>query len=96
MKQKLRLEDLQKNKNWKEAVIVFKPESFNKDFNEIERSYAISRKNYYFQADKISSALYGSCLDGTDNGVRLDIYMKAIPKDGIGKRWIVDYCYIVE
>jgi len=23
------------------------------------------------------------------------IYMKAIPKDGIGKSWIVDYCYIV-
>ena len=34
IKEKLKLNDLQENKNWKDAVIVFKPESFNKEFNE--------------------------------------------------------------
>lgn len=96
IKKKLGLNDLQENKNWKDAVIVFKPESFNKEFNETQRSYKISRENYYFQQGKISSSLYGSCLDGSDDGVRLDLYMKAIPEDKLGKRWIVDYCYIIE
>lgn len=49
IKEKLKLNDLQENKNWKDAVIVFKPESFNKEFNETQRSYKISRENYYFQ-----------------------------------------------
>lgn len=96
IKEKLGLNDLQENRDWEDAVIVFKPESFDKEFNETQRSYKISRESNYFQPDKISSSLYGSCLDGSDNGVRLDLYMKAIPEDKLGKRWIVDYCYIIK
>lgn len=44
---------------------------------------------------KIKS-LFGNCLDGSDVGVRLDTYMFAVPVDGVGKAWKVEYCYIVE
>mgnify|MGYP003441295885 CR=1 FL=1 len=79
---------------WKKAVIVFSQDSFNKEFSETARSYRILSDAKYFNADCIGSSLFGDCLDGTDNGVRLDWYMKRLPEEG--KRWIIEYCYIVE
>ena len=70
--------------NWEKAVIVFKNESFKKDYSEKERSYEISSNAKYFNAKMNGSSLFGDCLDGKDNGVRIDLYMH----DG----WIVDYC----
>lgn len=95
--ERLTLDELEEKAHkgeWKTAVIVFKPESFEKEYSEQSRSYEISSDANYFQSGKISSSLFGNCLDGTDQGVRLDLYMKALPEDGLGKRWIVDYCYI--
>lgn len=79
---------------WKEAVIVFAPESFGRDFSELERSYKVSSEAKYFDANMGGSSLFGNCLDGKDDGVRLDWYMKR-PKEE-GTRWIVEYCYIIE
>lgn len=90
------LEEKAHNKEWEKAVIVFKPESFDKEYSEQSRSYEVSSDANYFQSGKISSSLFGYCLDGTDQGVRLDLYMKALPEDNMGKRWLVDYCYIVD
>ena len=92
--EKLTLRDLQKNDNWEKAVIVFKEKSFEREFSETERSYEISRDNKYFNWQMNGNSLFGDCLDGKDNGVRLDIYMSLLPKEG--KRWIEDYCYIVK
>jgi hypothetical protein len=92
--EKLTLNDLQDNETWEKAVVVFKPESFSKEFTEKQRSYEIDRDNHYFKPDSISNSLFGNCLDGTDNGVRLDIYKSRLPEEG--KRWIVDYCYITK
>ena len=76
------------------GVIVFKPESFDKEYSEESRSYEVSSDNKYWDGSKLGSSLFGYCLDGTDQGARLDWYMKAVPEDGLGKRWIVDYCYL--
>lgn len=73
------------------AVIVFTPDSFNEEYSEESRSYEIKSNANTFR-DKISNSLFANCLDGTDQGVRLDWYMEDYGnKDG----WKVDYCYLV-
>lgn len=94
--EKLQLHDLEEREDWKEAIIVFKPESFEKEYTEEQRSYKVGRYCKWFQKGAIGCALYGDCLDGTDKGIRLDWYIKSLPKDNLGKRWIVDYCYIIK
>lgn len=66
-----------------EGVIVFKPENWETEYSEKSRSYEVANCNRAFQDGKISNALVGNCLDGTDQGVRLDWY-----------KWKVDYCYM--
>lgn len=73
---------------WEEAVIVFTASSFDKYYPEISRSYRVSSKEKYFDSSMGGSSLFGSCLDGNDNLVRLDRY--------IHNGWTVDYCYIVK
>jgi hypothetical protein len=91
---KITLQDLGKNKNWEKAVIVFTEDSFEDSYTELERSYEVESDEKYFLPDMISNSLFGNCLDGKDNGVRLDIYM-SIPEDQ-GRSWNVEYCYIVK
>ncbi len=66
------------------GVIVFKQEKWpNKTYSVKSRSYRVSNSNRAFQEGKISNQLSGNCLDGTDQGVRLDWY-----------KWEVEYCYM--
>lgn len=66
------------------GVIVFKQENWpNKMYSVKSRSYRVSNSNRAFQEGKISNQLSGNCLDGTDQGVRLDWY-----------KWAVEYCYM--
>ena len=85
-----------KTHNWAKdiikAVVVFTPDSFNKEYSEESRSYIFSSDNKTFR-NCCSNSLYASCLDGTDQGVRLDYYMEYYWKEN---RWKVDYCYLVE
>ena len=79
------------------GVIVFKQnDDWKREFSEEERSYIVYGDNKWFKPYCIGNSLYGYSLDGRDMGVRLDWYMRALPEDGLGKRWIVDYCYILE
>lgn len=87
--EKISFTELENNTDWKEAVIVFAQESFEVKFSELERSYTVEATEKYFNADMNGNSLYGSCLDGKDDDVRLDNYMS------MGS-WIVDYCYITE
>ena len=41
------------------------------------RTYEVSSDNKAFRPSCCSTSLFGSCLDGTDQMVRLDWYMKA-------------------
>lgn len=66
------------------GVIVFKQSNFpNRMYSEKSRSYRVSNANRAFQDGKIANSLFGNCLDGTDQGVRLDWY-----------NWKVEYCYM--
>jgi hypothetical protein len=91
---KLTLSELENQKSWKEAVIVFTEDSYSKNYSETERSYKVSRDCKYFNPMMIGTSLFGDCLDDKDNGVRLDRYMSLLPTEG--KRWEVDYCYITK
>ena len=79
-------------KNILKAVIVFTEDSFTREYSEESRSYEISSDNKTFR-NSFSNSLFGYCLDGTDQGVRLDCYMEFY---GNKPGWKVDYCYLVE
>lgn len=70
------------------AVAVITADSFNKPYTEEQRSYAFTNDNKAFLPDQCSNSIFSRCLDGTDDGVRLDLY---IPTD-----WKVEYCYLME
>ena len=88
---RITLAELKKVKNWKKAVIVFSKDSFKEEHTEKERSYTISSDAKYFDSSKIGNSLFGDCIDGNDNGVRLDFYIHAEGK----WRWKIDYCYLI-
>ena len=74
------------------AVVVFTPDSFDKEYSEESRSYEFRSDNKTFR-NCCSNSLYASCLDGTDQGVRLDYYMEYYGREN---GWKVDYCYLIE
>lgn len=63
----------------------------NRYYPERSRTYEISSDNKAFRPSCCSASLFGSCLDGTDQMVRLDWYMKDF---GNKNGWAVDYCYL--
>ena len=74
------------------AVIVFTPDSFDKEYSEESHSYEIRSDANTFR-NTISNSLFANCLDGTDQGVRLDWYMEYYGNKDNG--WKVDYCYLI-
>lgn len=89
--EKVTLTHLEKNEDWQKAVIVFKATGDLAEYSEVERSYQVNRSDKYFNPNMIACSLYGDCLEGKDEDVRLDHYMAA---EG-AHRWEVDYCYIL-
>lgn len=73
------------------GVVVFTKDSWNKPYTEIQRSYEFTSDNKAFLFNQSSNSIFADCLDGSDNGVRLDWYMSD-PK----MPWKVEYCYLVE
>ena len=57
------------------------------------RTYLVSSDNKAFQPNKGGYSIFGCCLDGSDQGVRLEQYIQEEygGKDG----WVVEDCYIV-
>lgn len=92
-KKKISLTELRDNPStWEEAVIVFTADSFEQEYSEESRSYKISSDAKYFNPSMIANSLFGDCLDGSDKGVRLDMYISRGMYASGG--WKVDYCYI--
>ena len=71
--------------NWECALITYKQENFNSPYSELQRTYVIDSSCKYFDSTKISTSLFGNCLDEKDLGVRLDLYS-----------WTVEKVYIVK
>ena len=83
MKQIKSMEELRKeflDKQNMYALITYKQENFEKEFSEQSRTYMVGSYNRYFESGKIANSLFGSCIDGTDVGVRLDWYNWKIEK----------------
>ena len=76
------------------GVIVFTEDSFNKIYPLESRSYEVSSNNKAWIAGMGGYSIYGSSLDGSDKGVRLEAYMRA--EKGGENGWKVDYCYMLD
>ena len=66
------------------GVIVYKEDNWKTKYSLESRSYQVSNANKMFRL-ACSNSLFGYNLDGTDIGVRLDLY-----------DWEIDYCYMEE
>lgn len=81
-------------KNPVSGYIVFSESNWpDRHYPESSRTYEISSDNKAFRRSCCSSSLFGSCTDGSDQGVRLDWYMADFGNKG---GWLVDYCYLKE
>ena len=72
------------------GYIVFSADNFDEPFNEESRTYAISSTNSAFRIDVKECSLFGSCLDGTDQNLRLDDYLK------VSEGWKIEKCYMLK
>lgn len=69
------------------GFVVFTKDSFNKPYSLKSRTYAVSSGNKFFIRGMGGNSIFGDCLDGSENGVRLDWYIKG------EHAWKIDYCY---
>ena len=85
------------DKNWPHnaltAIIVFTEDSFDKPYPRLSRSYCLSSNNKAFWPHAAGYSIFSNCLDGTDQGVRLEWYMA---EEGNKGGWKVEDCYILE
>lgn len=75
------------------AHIVFAEDSYNKPYPLLSRSYIFTSDNKAFYPKMGGYSIFAYCLDGSDQGVRLDWYMS---EEGIENGWKVQDCYILE
>lgn len=71
----------------------FGPNSNKQDYPWCSRTYVISSANKAFQPDKGGYSIFGSCLDGTDQNVRLSEVMR--DEHGGKDGWVVENCFLV-
>lgn len=76
------------------GVIVFTPDSFEKEYSLESRSYGVSSNNKAWIPGMGGYSIFGSALDGSDNGVRLEQYMWN--EYGGENGWKVAYCYFLD
>ena len=75
------------------AHIIFTEDSFTKPYPLLSRTYSLSSDNKAFWPNMSGYSIFACCLDGTDQGVRLDWCMAG---EGNPGGWKVEDCYILE
>lgn len=75
------------------AHIIFTPDSFDREYSLLSRTYVVSSCNKAFRPGMGGYSIFGYSLDGSDSGVRLEGYMA---EEGNPKGWEVEDCYILE
>ena len=73
--------------------ITFTEDSFSKVYPLLSRTYRVSSDNKAYWPNMGGYSNFGYCLDGTDQGIRLDWYMA---EEGNPEGWQVEDCYILE
>ena len=76
------------------GCIVFTEDSFSIPYSLESRTYAISSNNKAYLPNMGGYSIYGSAIDGSDPGVRLEAYMA--DEHGGPDGWRVDYCYLTD
>lgn len=76
------------------AHIIFTEDSFDNEYSLLSRTYRITSDEKAFWPSMAGYSVFGDCLDGTDQGVRLDYYMQKERANVNG--WKVEDCYILE
>lgn len=64
----------------KYVLITYKQENWDKEYSEQSRTYMVGSYNKCFKSGMLGNSMYGSCIDGTDVGVRLDWYNWKVEK----------------
>ena len=75
------------------AHVTFTEDSFDKKYPLLSRTYLFTSDNKGFWPRMFSQSIFAYCLDGTDQGARLDWYME---EEGNKGGWKVEDCYILE
>lgn len=70
------------------GYIVFSQSNFAKPYSAESRTYEVSSDNKAFIPGKGGYSIYGSSIDGSDVGVRLDRYMRS------EHPWEIERCYM--
>ena len=70
--------------------IVFTADSFDKEYDETSRTYVVSSNNKAYQSGMGGYSIYASCLDGTDQCLRLEGYMRG------ENAWKIEKCYMLK
>lgn len=70
------------------GYIVFSQSNFAKPYSAESRTYEVSSDNKAFIPGKGGYSIYGSSIDGSDMGVRLDRYMHS------EHPWEIERCYM--
>lgn len=69
------------------AIIVYSQSNFGKPYTEQQRSYRINNfGGKRFFDGMLGNSIFGDCLDGAEELVRLDYY----------SRWDIERCYFEE
>ena len=74
------------------GFIVFTEDSYTKPYSLESRTYRVSSDNKAFKPDMGGYSIFGSAIDGSDDGVRLEAYMAE--ERGGKNGWKVEYCYL--
>ena len=74
------------------AHIIFTEDSFTKPYPLLSRTYRVSSDNKAFRPNMGGYSIFAYCLDGTDQGVRLDWCLE--DEGNIGG-WKVERCYVL-
>ena len=92
MKAAFREHELNHPKKHLTGCIVFTEDSFTQEYSLESRTYRVSSNNKAFQPNMGGYSIFGSSMDGSDDGVRLESYMAE--ERGGSRGWKVDYCYL--
>lgn len=76
------------------GYITFTEDSFTEKYPLEARTYIVSSNNKAFMSNMSGYSIYGTSLDGSDKGIRLENYMA----DEFGGKngWKIERCYVKE
>lgn len=70
------------------GYIVFEQSNFKDNYSETSRTYVVPSDNKAFMPGAGGYSIFASCLDGTDQNIRLESYLRG------EKAWKIECCYM--